>query len=264
MKILKKGNYLFYFRENTADEDQLKLDLNMFFLPEYFLKSDDIIIDIGAHIGTFTIPIADKVSDGYVYSIEPCKESFEYLMKNISLNGLKNISAHNIALTNFKGTTKLYYNPKGNWGDTITKKFSDEGEIINTNTLENFLIENNIKYCDFIKVNCEGAEFEIFLNSSKEVLSKIKLILISYHCDLNKEYNQKKLIKHLIRCGFKTSVRNMSKDRGWIIARNINTYNHFSLISKNIILKRMIDNKLERIIPKYIILKRMIANKLRK
>ncbi|MFC1669094.1 FkbM family methyltransferase [Spirochaetota bacterium] len=219
MQIKKVDNYQFYYRPDTADEIQLRNDNTMFLIPEYDLKQNDTIFDIGAHIGTFTVPTSSKVPRGKIFAIEARKETFEILKKNVEINKVSNVSVHHLALTDFKGETKLYIAPhRQNWGDSITN-VSDEYEIVKANTLTNYMVENKIEHCNFMKINCEGAEFEIILSSPKETLRKIKLMLILYHCDFNKNHTEKELIKYLKKCGFKTSIRDRKEKRGWIIAR---------------------------------------------
>jgi FkbM family methyltransferase len=54
-----------------------------------FLRPGDQVIDVGAHIGTFTVPFARAVGiDGRVVAVEPSTQSFELLEKNVSLNGM--------------------------------------------------------------------------------------------------------------------------------------------------------------------------------
>ena len=65
----------------------------------------------------------------------------------------------------------LYHDIKnGNWGHTITKKVSRKYEVVKTDTLTNFMKDNNILHCDFMKLNGEGSEFKIILSTSKEIL----------------------------------------------------------------------------------------------
>lgn len=221
MKIKEFKNLKISYREGTVDEEVLvySFENDVYFIPEYNPKPDDVIIDLGAHIGTFSILAASKLKRGKIYAIEPCKESFEYLLKNVALNKFSNISSSNLALTDFKGTTKLYYDiNSGNWGHSIVKKFSEQGEEVQTDTLTNFMQDNNILQCDYMKLNCEGAEFKIILSTPKEILRRVKLMFILYHLDLVENYSEKDLMKYLHKCGFSTTIRNKSDTRGWIIA----------------------------------------------
>ena len=71
-----------------------------------------------------------------------------------------------------------------------------------------------------MKMNCEGAEFAIILNSSNKTLQKFRIIFIKYHGDLALGLNELTLIQKLNQCGFSTTIRNKSPKRGWIIASN--------------------------------------------
>jgi hypothetical protein len=138
----------------------------------------------------------------------------------VEINKITNIKIFKSALSDHVGETKLFYDlENGNWGHSITRNFSSEGEIVKMDTLANFFQINNIKKCDFIKFNCEGAEFGILLSCPIEVLKKVKNMLVLYHLDLISNYTLEELIKHLQSAGFYTEIRQKSYDekRGWLI-----------------------------------------------
>ena len=169
MKTKEFEDLKIFYREGTCDElvleDSFMNDIYFLAVPEYKLRPSDIIIDIGAHIGVFAIFAASKLRQGKVYAIEASKESFEYLKINVTSNNLSNVFISNMAITDFKGITRLYHSIKyGNWGHTITKEVSEEYEEVRTDTLANFMKDNNVTHCDFMKLNCEGAEFKIILS----------------------------------------------------------------------------------------------------
>lgn len=222
INIKQFGEFEMVYRKDTADEATLNhsFDNDIFFpgVPNYKPNPNHIIIDIGSHIGTFSILAASKVKKGKVYSIEACEDSYNLLRINKALNNCSNIETFHLALSDREGTTKLYYD-KGNWGNSTVKRFSDKGEQVQTKTLSNFFKENNIKRCDFMKLNCEGAEFPILLTTLREDLQKINTLLILYHCDLWTRSSEKDLISHLERNGFKCTITNQKPKRGWIIAQ---------------------------------------------
>ena len=224
MKVKEFGKLKVAYREGTCDEDVIRECFieDVFFknVPEYHLKSNHTIIDIGGHIGAFSMLAASKLKKGKVYSVEPSRDSYEFLKKNALLNNLSNIFIYNLALTDYKGTARLYHNLKtGSWGDTIAKNISNEYEDVKTDTLDNFMKDNNITRCDFMKMNCEGSEFQIILNSPIETLQKINTILILYHLDRVSDHSEYDLISHLRTSGFWVKVKNKTKNRGWIIGR---------------------------------------------
>jgi FkbM family methyltransferase len=218
-------NLIFHYRPGTEDESvisNIKDLIEQFVkLPEYFPKEGDTLIDVGGHIGTFALMAATRIPNSRVYSIEACEETYEFLIKNIQANNLTSVYPFHLALDKTKGTTKLFYNTKdGNWGHTIVKSFSNQGEEVATDTLTNFMTDQNIKLCDYMKLNCEGAEFNILLHTPKDILAKCKLILILYHLDLAEEASLDELKEHLKVAGFRLRFFKRRPLKGWLIARN--------------------------------------------
>lgn len=223
LKIDSFAGFEMAYRQGTADELVLEnsFDHDIFFsgVPEYQPCETDVIVDVGAHIGTFAILAASKVSRGAVYSIEACKESFDYLRINAALNQAKNLSIHRLAIYDRRGACTLHYD-RGNWGHSVVCQFSERGETVDCCTLQQFFEENGISRCDFLKFNCEGAEFPTLLSSSAEALRRVRIMLVLYHCDLWTRNSQEDLVAHLQACGFDCKIRNRTEKRGWIIAVN--------------------------------------------
>src|SRR5579871_5050502 len=146
------------FRPNSSDEEVIRdtFEKDIFFkgFPEYQGGSNHTVLDIGAHIGTYSLQLSSYVPSGKVYAFEPCLDTYTLLAKNVEINSLKNVEVHKIALTDYTGTTKLFYDIEhGNWGHSIVKSFSEQGEIVNTDTLANFFTSHKIDKIDFIKFN---------------------------------------------------------------------------------------------------------------
>ena len=174
---------------------------------------------MGAHIGTFSLLAASKVPQGKVFAIEASQDTFDYLKKNAEQNGLGNIIPERLALCDKPGTIRLYHDlSEGNWGDTIVKKVSESFEDCPCDTLEGFLKSHDIACCNFLKINCEGAEFGIILSASKQTLRKIKVFHISYHSDLAEGYSEIELMKYLQDAGFYVRKVPTGEKRGWLIA----------------------------------------------
>ena len=214
------------YRKGTADEKVItdSFDRDIFFprVPEYQTADDHVIIDLGAHIGTFSLLASSKVKRGKVYAIEASEDSFNLLRINVSLNNATNISVHHLAITDRKGTCRLYYD-RGNWGHSIVSRPSNYYETVTSCTLADFLESNRIEKCHFMKLNCEGAEFPILLSTPGSVLLRFNVILVLYHCDLWTNNTETDLLSHLQSGGFNTIVRNQSEKHGWIIATNKDT-----------------------------------------
>jgi|SRR5579862_2396326 len=213
------------YRDGTADELVLtdSFDHDMYFaaVPEYQPCETDIIIDIGAHIGTFAVLAASKVPRGVVHAIEACEDTMNFLRVNAALNRMGNLSTHHLAILNRKGSCALYYDT-GNWGHSVVSQLSDYSEMVECCTLQQFFEKIGIRSCSFIKFNCEGAEFPIILASPPELLRHVRIMLVLYHCDLWTANTKEDLVSCLQSNGFECRIRNSTENRGWIIATNAN------------------------------------------
>lgn len=230
------GKFKITYRRQTADEKVIKHSFgndiylsNVYCKFLFFPQKHHVAIEIGAHIGTFSILLASKITRGKIYAIEASYESYQFLKRNVELNSLTNVNVFHLAVSDRQGTAKLYWSNDGNWGHSIVKPFSATREIVPTDTLENFMSNNHIKICHFLKLNCEGAEFQIILRTPFEVLRRIKFMMILYHADLEKGYDVASLPEYLHRAGFLTLITNKSKDRGWIFAVRKNIINHIRI-----------------------------------
>ncbi|MDP4263612.1 MAG: FkbM family methyltransferase [Bacteroidota bacterium] len=225
ISIIQKQGFHVRYRPGTADEEVLNesFEHDLFFpgVPEYRLQPDHIIADIGAHIGCFSLLAASQLTTGKVYSFEPSAETYQLLEKNVQTNNLPNIKTFQLAVAAKAGTTRLYHDKVlGNWGHTITKEVSAESEIVNCITLGDFIELENLEHIDFIKFNCEGAEFGILLNTAPALLRRVKCMLILYHGYLEETFSEKQLAGYLSAAGFKLHrrYRNREDDSGWLIA----------------------------------------------
>ena len=154
---------------------------------EYFTpKEGDIVVDIGAHIGLYTIISSKRVgANGKVVAIEAHPGNFEMLNRNIKLNQLTNVIPLNYAVYSKETKIKLYL-PSGESGftkyNTIMPNWINTQEKfveVNANTLDYLLQLNKIRQeeVNWIKIDVEGAEFEV-LKGATNVLSKSKDVAI--------------------------------------------------------------------------------------
>ena len=194
-------------------------DNDIFFagVPEYQPRAGHVIINIGAHIGTFSLLASSKVGHGRVHAIEASEDSFNFLRINVALNQCDNVSIHHLAMADREGTCTLYHDT-GNWGHSTVKRLSRSSETVRSSTLSAFFERNQISECHFMKLNCEGSEFPVLLSTPDHVLRRIGTILVLYHCDLWRNNTEADLISHLESSGFNCVVRNRCEGRGWIIA----------------------------------------------
>ena len=162
--------------------------LENFFLDSYdreegfTIKENDTVVDIGAHIGYFTIYAAKKANHGRVLSFEPSQESFSVLEKNLKINNIQNVNIENIGVRSESGTSILYVDRDNEIGNSM---FSNDKNLIKENvqvtSISEIIKKYKIESIDLLKLDCEGAEYEIILGLSTDVVNKIKRITIEVH-----------------------------------------------------------------------------------
>ncbi|MFL6321415.1 MAG: FkbM family methyltransferase [Nitrososphaeraceae archaeon] len=153
-------------------------------------KQGDIVVDVGAHIGKYTIIASKRVGEnGKVIAIEAHPGNYEILNRNIELNGLTNITTLNYAVYSKEAKIKLFLpDEKSNHTiyNTLIPTRAKDGEKfveVNANTLDNLLQQNGISQeVNWIKIDVEGAEFEV-LKGAHDTISNSKNIafLVEVH-----------------------------------------------------------------------------------
>lgn len=156
----------------------------------HFICEDSTIIDIGANIGTFSLKAARLARRGQVLSFEPFPQNFELLVENINFNNFKNvIKPANLAIAGKRGELDLYYHERDSGGGSLYR----HGDLeklrsikVKCITLQDVFQENQVSTCDFLKIDAEGAEEDILLNTPSEIIKKIKSLTLEWHDDLSR------------------------------------------------------------------------------
>jgi len=139
-------------------------------------QEGDVIIDIGAHCGVITCFFAKLLPNVKIYSYEPFPRNYDALIKNIEKNNINNVVTSNLAIAGEVRDNNQMIQHDGNTGGStfcisdpsIEGTFYEEGlpghigATVKSVTLDNVFEYNNIKQCKMLKIDCEGAEHEIF------------------------------------------------------------------------------------------------------
>lgn len=193
----------------------------------YKINNGDVVVDIGAHKGYFSIYAACKAHKGKVYAFEPFKENFDILKKNIYLNSITNTFSQNLGISGKRGTRKLFVNPFSMAGVSfIPEWFSsmqDEAQRVKAFrqkfiTLSDILKIYKIDRINFLKSDCEGAEYDIFLKAPSSVLRRIDILSMEYH-QIN-EFKVKDLVRLFEHSGFTVVISDPYSTIGMLYAKN--------------------------------------------
>lgn len=146
------------------------------------LESGDVVIDAGANIGSFTIPMAKKVGDdGIVYAFEPQRFLSQTLSTNVILNELSNVYTMHMALGDHVGTLKvpkILYNKVGNFGGVDLMKQYPSNTVLPLMTIDSLMLP-----CPkLIKIDVEGMEFGVIKGSHKTINKCKPFLYVENNC----------------------------------------------------------------------------------
>jgi len=180
----------------------------------------DIVIDIGAHVGSLALFMA-KLGATHVLAIEPIKENIEMLRRNIDTNQLKDrITVLPFAVSSTGENVLLVreiFDTTGQYS-----KYNSSGIVREECKSINFIdILKSFSQVDYLKIDIEGAEFEILPPFSEiaDLLTKVRFLDLDIHDPTNSDYYRlewpfefkyysnretaaKELIEFLMNCGF--------------------------------------------------------------
>ena len=156
---------IFYFYTSVIDTIR-EIYVEEIYEKYHNVTRGQIIVDIGANVGMFTVKVAKKVGpQGLVISIEPEDANFSLLKKNVQLNSLKNVILIRKAIGSFKGVEKFLISDSSATHSLALSKIRPKKIIkvieIEIDTLDNIIQQLGISRIDLLKIDVEGAELEV-------------------------------------------------------------------------------------------------------
>lgn len=127
-----------------------------------FITSESVVLEVGAHIGAFTIPLARVCKK--VYAVEPQKEVAAVLQKNLDLAGVTNVEILPFAL-GFKQEERFYTpNPAGVGSVRMEDTGTTQVDVVPLDSL-------NLSP-DFIKIDVEGMELDVLAGGMNTITTR--------------------------------------------------------------------------------------------
>src|SRR4030067_3033400 len=175
-------------RAGTSDTELLReiLVSKCYNPPGFEIGREDTVIDIGAHIGSFSI-IASKLADrGIVPSFEPMPDNFTMRREHVAMNNAKNVRLHEFAVSDSIDVRTLSISPSHTGSHSFYPQIWAAAKpllevIVKTTTMQAFVDSEGIDTIDFLKMDCEGAEYEILYNCPDEILNRVRKISMEHH-----------------------------------------------------------------------------------
>ncbi len=140
------------------------------------------VVDVGAQIGLFSLKMAPRAER--ILTFEPEPENFKLLSRNLAGERHQHVEKFNKAVARRPGTLRLYVAPDNPGAHTAfpaetsaVEKFQEVEAV----RLPDILDERKISHIDYLKLDCEGAEYEIMASLVEWGLDRISYIGMEYH-----------------------------------------------------------------------------------
>ncbi len=167
------------------------------------------VFDVGAGFGDFAVRVARECPAARVFAFEPLPESFARLQEHVRANGVENVRAFAQAVAGREGELTLY-TVTGLSGQHRTAGDAARGRQetvrVPATTLARAMDDHGLARCDFLKIDCEGAEYEILFEAGEETLARIGHIALEYH-DAVTAHTHDELARFLESRGFAVRER---------------------------------------------------------
>ena len=149
-----------------------------------YIPEDGIMVDLGANIGLTTLYVKSFFPVIDVYALEPEFNNFKRLEKNINLNCLNNVTLLNKGI--WSRTTKLKadysFGDRLDWAFRLVESDQNADQNIDVICMSELMENYSIRNIDFLKIDIEGAEKNLFENAQDlKWLARVKIIAIEIH-----------------------------------------------------------------------------------
>ncbi|MGC8787462.1 MAG: FkbM family methyltransferase [Anaerolineae bacterium] len=162
------------------------------------IGDDWTILDIGAGLGDFAVHVAKEHPSTTIYAYEPFPQSFALLQENLRLNRVENVQVFPYAVCAHTGPAPFHIASEAVAHSTASAQQGAPSECIEVPaiTLDQLFAELQLSKCDYVKMDCEGAEYEILFQTSPETLRSIHHLCLEYH-DRISAFSHQDLVRFL-------------------------------------------------------------------
>ena len=182
------------------------------------IKEGDIVIDVGANIGYYTLIFAQLVgASGKVFAFEPEPKNFELLQKNVKVNDYSNTINENYAVSDSNGNVSLFLAKNGIVGHRISNfDINLNSILVKKITLDDYFTKLNlIDKINFVKIDVEGFEFGVLKGMTRiiEKSKNLKLFLEFNRVGIEAAgFDPKEILDFLYKNNFKIYFLNYNEN----------------------------------------------------
>jgi len=164
----------------VAEDEQLAAFLEL-------IQSDDVIYEVGAHIGSWTIFMADRARSGQVHAFEPDEHNHAACSGNAKLNGFNHVTVHKMAVSDANGTAEFgVFDRPGDGRHSLIIDEQRHAKVVEVSTVQLDSVPEDLSIArpTVLKIDCEGAEVQVLAGGSQTLAGPdLRLIYLELHPD---------------------------------------------------------------------------------
>lgn len=153
-----------------------------------YLKNNSVVVDVGANVGYFSLFVLRNFENLKVVAIEPHPRNFKAMKENLRDYTL---DMHQVALDGDSGIILLFdFGDESSACHSIYSLGRQDAKPIEVKsiTLEELMQRSNISNIDFLKLDCQGAEYNIFFTLNRSIQRKINYIAMEVHHSISNQH----------------------------------------------------------------------------
>lgn len=155
------------------------------------LLPGDTVLDIGGHVGAYTVPVAKYVgSSGHVFVFEPEDEGHSAILRNLELNKISNCTVLDIAISDHDGVMSFFVRPDKDTHSLFetNSAASPTGQLLrfekSVRSVDSLVASREISLPQFVKIDVEGAEL-LALEGMRNTIGRTRAVYVECHTTLN-------------------------------------------------------------------------------
>lgn len=170
------------------------------------------VVDVGGHIGCFTLAIASRFPNSEIFVYEPSRTTYEILVRNGELNGFSGrMRTFEAAVGSRAGRETFYEAGDVSCGSSLIQIPGGVESIVDVVAFDAVVTEAG-EHINILKIDCEGGEYDIVLNSDRVSWGAIDTVLLEYHVVAN--HNIGEIETRLSELGFELRWKQVMSSPG--------------------------------------------------
>jgi FkbM family methyltransferase len=175
------------------------------------LPSNPVIVDIGGNAGYFNMMLFSQIDSAKVIAYEPIPENCKLFQENVKRNSIMTgkVNVYNMAVAGTPVGEISIYKEVENDNSVTASVFNDFSKDnfnvikVKAITLEQIIESNKLESIDLLKLDCEGSEYPIIYETSKQTWDKVKMVYMEDHPLDKDKRNHNSAVSFLQSLGFR-------------------------------------------------------------